>query len=519
MQDVGSQDSKGQAAGEMAQRSRRLADLERSEGERHRAEEALRASEERYRNVYHTAPLAFVIWDCDCRVTDWNNRAREMFGWSRKEVLGRNFFEFLIPEHARPRVEDVVDALLRGEIEPDVVNENLTKSGETILCRWNNSILRGRDGQVMGGMSLALDITEQVRAEDALRESEKKYSTLVENSLTGIYIDQDDRIVFANQMLADTYGYPREELIGIESWRLVHPEDRPMTDKIRAKRLQGKKAPTEYEARGLKKDGSVIWVKRRNTKIEYAGHTAILGNVVDVTGRKRAEEQFQRTNRELRNFASVVSHDLKSPIMTIQGFALRLSKALPEKPEGRIRRYLEQITASAHRMEQLVDDLLALSKSGRIVSTFSETPSLAMVRSVTSGLQDRLEEKGIELVVAGELPRVRCDRERICQVFENLIVNAIRSLGTTRNPRIEIGFKEVERSYTFFVKDNGVGIDAKHHRRIFEMFYRVKGKEEKEGTGLGLAIVERIVRAHGGKVWVKSEEGKGATFSFSLPKT
>jgi PAS domain S-box-containing protein len=288
MQDVGHQDSKGQAAGEAAQRRQRLADSGRSEAERNRAKEALRASEERYRNVYDTAPLAFVIWDCDCRVTDWNSRAREMFGWSRKQVLGRNFFEFLVPEDARPRVEDVVDALLRGELEPDVVNENLTKSGEPILCRWNNSILRDGEGQVMGGMSLALDITEQVRAEDALRESEKKYSTVVENSLTGIYIDQEEKIVFANQMLADTYGYPKEELIGIESWRLVHPEDRPMTDKIRAKRLQGKKAPTEYEARGLKKDGAVIWVKRRNTVIEYAGRTAILGNVVDVTERKRA---------------------------------------------------------------------------------------------------------------------------------------------------------------------------------------------------------------------------------------
>ena len=515
---MGPQDSKGKTAGEAAQIHRRLANSKRSEGARNRTKEALRASEERYRNVYHTAPLAFVIWDCGCRVTEWNSRARKMFGWSRKEVLGRNFFEFLIPEHARPRVEDVVDALLRGEIERDVVNENLTKRGETLVCRWNNSILRGRDGQVMGGMSLALDITEQVRAEEALRESEQKYSTLVENSLTGIYIDQEERIVFANQMLADTYGYPREELIGLESRRLVHPEDRPLTDRIRAKRLQGKKAPTEYEARGLKKDGSVIWVKRRNTKIEYGGRTAILGNVVDVTERKRVEELSERTNRELRNFASVVSHDLKSPILSIQGFASRLSKSLPEKPEGRIGRYLEQIAASAHRMEHLVDDLLALSKSGRVVSTLSETPSLTMVRSVTSGLQDRLEEKGIELVVADPLPTVRCDRERICQVFENLLVNSIRSLGTTPNPRIEIGIEEVEGFYTFFVKDNGVGIDAKNHRRIFEMFYRVKGTEAKEGTGLGLAIVERVVRAHGGKVWVASEKGEGATFFFSLPR-
>jgi signal transduction histidine kinase len=204
--------------------------------------------------------------------------------------------------------------------------------------------------------------------------------------------------------------------------------------------------------------------------------------------------------------------------MTIQGFASRLRKKLPEESEGRVGRYIEQIMASADRMELLVTDLLALSKSGRVVSTLREVPSLEMVRRVTLGLRDRLEEKGIELVVAEQLPVVRCDRERICQVFENLLVNSIRSLGTTQDPRIEIGFEEEAEFQTFFVQDNGVGIDAKHHRRIFEMFYRGKGTEEKEGTGLGLSIVERIVRAHGGKVWVESEEGKGATFYFSLPR-
>lgn len=146
--------------------------------ERRKAEEALRATEQRYRNLYDTAPLAFVLWDCQCLVTGWNARAERMFGWSREEVLGKNLFEFLIPQSARRRVEEVVKVLLRGNAELDVVNENLTKSGEIILCRWNNSILRDGAGNTVGVISLALDITEQRLAEEQLRESEKRFRDL-----------------------------------------------------------------------------------------------------------------------------------------------------------------------------------------------------------------------------------------------------------------------------------------------------------------------------------------------------
>jgi PAS domain S-box-containing protein len=269
--------------------------------ERRSTEEALRESEERYRNLYETAPLAFVIWDRECRVMDWNECSEETFGWSREEVLGRNFFEFLIPESARPRVEDVVDNLLQGRIERDVVNENVTKTGEIILCRWNNSILRDREGRIIGAISLGLNITERKRAEDALRTSEEKYSTLVENSLTGIYIDQDGKILFANKRFSEIYGYSEDEVLGMETWRLVHPEDRDFTDEIRAKRIKGEEAPSIYEARGLTKDGKTIWIMRRNTRIEYKGRPAILGNIADTTDRKQTEEALRESEDKYRN--------------------------------------------------------------------------------------------------------------------------------------------------------------------------------------------------------------------------
>jgi PAS domain S-box-containing protein len=130
--------------------------------------------EERYRNVYNIAPLAFVIWDNNCKVVDWNKKAEIIFGWSKEEVLGRNFFDFLIPDNVRPKVEDIVKLLLDGNLQRYSVNENRTKKGKIILCEWNNSILYDDEGQVQGAMSLALDITEQKHAQDELKKSSEK---------------------------------------------------------------------------------------------------------------------------------------------------------------------------------------------------------------------------------------------------------------------------------------------------------------------------------------------------------
>ena len=376
--------------------------------------------------------------------------------------------------------------------------------------------------EVAGDIAFALHSIEleeeRKRAEEALRESEKKYSTLVENSLTGIYIDQDEKIVFANDRFAEIYRYPREEFIGIETWRLVHPEDRGLTSEIRAKRLRGEDAPLEYEARGLTKDGETIWITRRNARIEYKGRPVILGNIVDITEKKRAEEELRKINEELKNFVHVVSHDLKTPIISVQGFSSRLLKKYQEKLDEKAMSYLEQIQSSARRMELFVSDLLSLARIGQVVSTFKDVSSSGIVKDVVSRLQLGQKEKEIKLDVVDILPTISCDRERMSQVFENLLVNAIKFMGDSENPKIEIGCEDRGDFHQFYVKDNGIGIDPKYQQRIFDMFQRVREIEDKEGTGIGLAIVDRIVKSHGGEVWVDSEKAKGATFYFTLPK-
>jgi signal transduction histidine kinase len=238
----------------------------------------------------------------------------------------------------------------------------------------------------------------------------------------------------------------------------------------------------------------------------------------DRLARKEAEEELQKKNEELKNFAHVVSHDLKTPIMSMEGFSSLLLEKYRDTLDDEGRMYLQRINASARRMEALVSDLLALSKIGRVVSSFENVSCGEIVGNVASDVQDKLESSGIELVVANNLPSICCDRRRIRQVFENLVVNAIKFTRGTKNPQIEIGYEDRGDFHQFYVRDNGIGIDPKHHRRIFEIFHRLQQIQDEEGTGLGLAIVDRIVNNHGGKVWVESEKGKGSTFYFTLPR-
>jgi signal transduction histidine kinase len=238
----------------------------------------------------------------------------------------------------------------------------------------------------------------------------------------------------------------------------------------------------------------------------------------EIGERKRAEEALTKKNEELKNFVHVVSHDLRTPIAHIQGFA----SILLDRRQGNLAdedlACLKRIHINARRMELLVSDLLAVARVGQAEYAFQEVPVSEIVKDVTTGLATRLQDKGITLVVSNHLPTAHCDKNKIHQVFENLLVNAIKFTGDSENPRIEIGHHDGGDFHQFYVKDNGIGIDPEYHRKVFEMFLRIREVQDEEGTGLGLAIVEKIIHDHGGQIWVESEKGQGAIFHFTLPK-
>lgn len=239
----------------------------------------------------------------------------------------------------------------------------------------------------------------------------------------------------------------------------------------------------------------------------------------EIDQRRRTEEELVAKNAELERFTYTVSHDLKSPLVTISGFLSFLEKDALAGNRDRIQRDVDRIRTAAESMARLLDELLKLSRVGRMVNEPEDVPLTPLVEQVGTLLAGALGERQVELVIAPDLPVVSGDPTRLLEVFQNLIDNAIKFMGGREDPRIEVGVREVEEEEIIFVQDNGIGIDPRFHDKVFGLFECLDDRRATDrGTGVGLALVKRIVEVHGGRVWVESEGvGKGSTFCFTLP--
>jgi signal transduction histidine kinase len=238
----------------------------------------------------------------------------------------------------------------------------------------------------------------------------------------------------------------------------------------------------------------------------------------------RAHAEAQRADRadlaaknaELERFTYTVSHDLKSPLVTIRGFAGLAGTDLAAGKTDRVRLDLGRIVAASDKMQGLLEDLLELSRVGRVVNVAEDVPMGPLAREAVELVKGRLDEGRVVVEIAPDLPVVRADRRRLLEVLQNLVENAAKFAGEEGEPRIEIGTRHDGSEPVFYVKDNGRGIEPRFLERIFELFEKLE--PGMDGTGVGLALVRRIVEAHGGRAWAESDgPGRGATFCFTLP--
>jgi signal transduction histidine kinase len=238
----------------------------------------------------------------------------------------------------------------------------------------------------------------------------------------------------------------------------------------------------------------------------------------DITDRRKAEEALRDTNDELTHFVYTVSHDLKSPLVTIKTFLGYLEKDAASRDAERMGKDLGYIRTAADKMSRLLDELSELSRVGRKVNPSVEVPLQTVMKEALDLVAGQIAERGAEVRVTAEPILLHGDQPRLVEAFQNLLDNAVKFMGDQAAPRIEIGAEPAGDEIVLFVRDNGIGIDPRHQAKLFGLFEKLD--PHTEGTGLGLALVRRVVEVHGGRIWMESAgPGKGATFRFTLAKT
>lgn len=378
--------------------------------------------------------------------------------------------------------------------------------------------------------ALFVDVTARKRAAEALRASEERYRVISEliSDYAYAYEVTPDKTLTTAWITEDSFtrltGYAWSE-IGA-TYKLYHPDDAALANQHVTVTLAGQDTPGEY--RILTKGGELKWLAiRRRGQWDARAQRVIrmYGAAQDITERKRAEadrealiKELETKNAELERFTYTVSHDLKSPLITIQGFVGFVEQDALAGNVERLKTDIARITEATKKMTQLLNELLELSRIGRLMNPPEEVSFSDIARDAIELVRGRLNANNIQVTVAEPLPVVHGDRARLVEVMQNLIDNAAKFIGDQPHPRIAIGFKGsgVDGKSIFFVRDNGIGIERKYHERIFGLFNKLDARSE--GTGVGLALVKRIIEVHGGKIWVESEgAGKGATFCFTLP--
>jgi len=381
------------------------------------------------------------------------------------------------------------------------------------------------------------DITDRIRAEEKIKNNEKYFRDLIE-SLPQLFwtCRVDGPCDYLSKQWVDYTGIPEEEQLGYRWLEQLHPEDKDGTVSLWTEKVKlGNSFDVEFRVR--RNDGVYRWFKTRAVPMYDAENNIVkwFGSNTDVEDMKNAEVQLrclndeleqrvaQRTsqlelaNKELEAFSYSVSHDLRAPLRHIGGYVELLGekykKELPEKGLH----YLEEIIDSVRQMGMLIDDLLKFSRSGRVEMHVSAVDMNWLVKEVSERLRQDNPQRTIDWSIA-QLPSVHCDNAMLHLVWENLLSNAVKFTRTRKTAKIEIGVREENKEFVFFVRDNGVGFDMQYAQKLFGVFQRLHSMAEFEGTGVGLANVHRIILRHGGRTWAEAEKDKGATFYFSLPK-
>ena len=489
---------------------------------------------------------------------------QEFLGWSLADLRKKSFIDIVHPEDRRQAQETFRQALERGEALGLIVRIR-TAQGKSRSIEVNAGARYGTNQRVMHLRCHLTDVTDKVRAERQLRlrtfeltrvneqlrsinreleDLKNRYTDLYENAPAMYFsLDSEGRIAECNQTMWSTLNYKRAQLIGRPYEDLLHESS---WEKFRSQFPDFlRRGSIEEERRWIKSDGEMIdvWVLGRvvlgsKDSISHARFVA-----QDVTTRRRLEAELHeknrrlartnvelsRKNRELDEFVYVVSHDLQEPLRTLIAFSDFLMRDYGDRLEAEGQEFVQYLVDASRRMRAMIHGMLNLSRAGKVIEGFQKVDLEELIAIIKTDLGELIRSRGAEVCIAGPLPTIWGDRDRIRQLLANLITNGLK-YNRSQNPWVEIGAiasagdgsadvglgVDPGEDATISVKDNGIGIDPQFHRTIFQLFRRLHTQEEYEGTGAGLAICSKIVQAHEGRIWVESAPGLGSTFFIRL---
>ncbi len=492
---------------------------------------------------------------------------QQLLGLHIRDLIARPFLDVVHPADAPQLAQTLNEAVRDGEAHNVLfrMRSAATPPSEPIEYHVQMDVLTAytEAGVPLHLRCHFLDVTDRVRTEQELRRRTEELSQanarLVQinadlarlkesyrdlyHQAPALYFSLDARglLVACNETMLRTLGHPREQILGQPYLRLLTPRSREafLADPTAFQRNG------EVEAQWVKQDGTVIdvWIANSPIVDEHGAFLRSRSAARDVTERKRlanalqskaaevalANTHLRRVNQELEDFTYVVSHDLKEPLRTLEAFSNFLAQDYGPQlgPEGAD--YIRHLTGASRRLGALIDDLLALSRSGRVINAPQPLEWDSIVQTVLADLGDLVTRQQASVRIAGPLPPARGDPERVVQLLANLIGNGLK-YNKSPQPAVVVGAVDTNGEaahlrwpappgyVTLFVRDNGIGIDPIYHEQIFRIFRRLHRQDEAEGTGAGLAICKRIVEAHGGWIWVESQAGGGATFYFTLPR-
>jgi len=516
----------------------------RGRSARAEAEKALRRSEAQLQTILNNITEGLVVANLDADLFYWNPAAVAMHGFADAEEGRRHLQDFAeifelatVPEGILPLAEWPLARILSGE-----TLHGLEVRVRRLDCDWqrifsySGALARDRQGKPLLAIVVISDITERKMFEEALVRAKQEWERTFDAVPDLIAIlDKKHRVVRANRAMAERLNLSPEECVGTHCFACVHGSSGPPGACPHVlTMLDGREHTAELREERLGGDFLVTTTPLFDEEGEMIGSVHVSR---DITERKKAEQkisslneelkanlfqlddlnrELERSNEDLQQFAYIAAHDLQAPLHTVSSFVQLLQRRCRDQFDEKAEAFIAQAIKGADLMQRLLQDLLAFSRVGGGRLKLRPLPLGGVVDRVLLNLDKAIHDRQAEVIIADNLPLVLADELQLLHLLQNLVANALKFRGK-EPPQVQIFTRDGEGEWIVCVRDNGIGIDPQHAERIFQVFQRLHSRDKYAGTGIGLAICKKIIDRHGGRIWVESTPGEGATFCFSLP--